>query len=334
MILLTGGLGYLGSHMAARLIEDGHDVVLLDNLSNSNLSVLDRLTQLLGREIPFVRMDVRSKDQLQQVFEKYTVTHVVHFAGSKSVNESITAPLDYYDNNVNGLITLLQVMKSCQVKTIVFSSTAAIYGEPESLPIPENAKQAPITPYGRSKQMCELILQDLSRAESNWRIAVLRYFNPAGAHESGMIGEAPRGIPNNLMPYIAQVAQKERPYLQVFGNDYNTIDGTGVRDYIHVQDLIYGHLLAMSWLSKQSQVFEVFNLGRGEGVSVMQMLNAFSKTVGHDLPFQVVPRRHGDSASVYADTSHAKNLLNWQATRTVDDMAIDMWRYYQRLNAS
>ncbi|WP_410211166.1 UDP-glucose 4-epimerase GalE [Aquirhabdus sp.] len=333
MILLTGGLGYLGSHMAARLVKDGHDVVLVDNLSNSNISVLHRLTQLVGHEIPFVQMDVRVKEQLQQIFEKYMVTSVVHFAGSKSVNESISQPLDYYDNNVNGLISLLEVMKSTHVKTIVFSSTAAIYGEPESLPIVEDAKQAPITPYGRSKQMCEFILQDLSRAEQDWRIAVLRYFNPAGAHESGLIGEIPHGIPNNLMPYIAQVARAERPYLQVFGDDYATIDGTGVRDYIHVQDLISGHVQAITWLTKQSEAFEILNLGRGEGISVMQMLNAFSKAVGHDLPYQVVPRRQGDSASVYADVSHAKRLLGWEAMRTVDDMAIDMWRFYQGLNA-
>lgn len=331
MILLTGGLGYLGSHMAAQIIEQGHEVVLVDNLSNSQIAVLDRLSKLTGRVIPFVQIDVRDKAALLQVFSQYSITQVVHFAGSKSVNESIQQPLDYYDNNVNGLISLLHVMKEAQVKTIVFSSTAAIYGEPEALPIPESARQAPITPYGRTKQICEHVLQDLAHAEQGWKIAVLRYFNPAGAHPSGIIGEVPNGIPNNLVPYIAQVARDERPFLQVFGNDYNTVDGTGVRDFIHVQDLIDGHTKALAWLSTQPQAFEVLNLGRGEGVSVKQMLDAFSKAVGHELPYKVVARRDGDSASVYADASRANALLGWQATRTVDEMAVDTWRFYEKL---
>jgi len=331
MILLTGGLGYLGSHMAAQVIEQGHDVVLIDNLSNSQIAVLDRLSKLTGRDIPFVQMDVRDKAALQQVFAQYPITQVVHFAGSKSVNESIQQPLDYYDNNVNGLISLLYVMKQAQVKTIVFSSTAAIYGEPEALPIPESARQAPITPYGRSKQICEQVLHDFSLAEQGWKIAVLRYFNPAGAHPSGIIGEVPNGIPNNLVPYIAQVARDERPFLQVFGNDYNTVDGTGVRDFIHVQDLIAGHTKALNWLATQSQAYEIFNLGRGEGLSVKQMLDAFSKAVGREIPYKVVARREGDSASVYADASHANAVLGWQATRTVDEMAVDTWRFYENL---
>lgn len=331
MILLTGGLGYLGSHMAAQLIEQGQDVVLVDNLSNSKLEVLERLSKLTGRSTPFLQSDVRDKAALKQIFSQYPITQVVHFAGSKSVNESIQQPLDYYENNVGGLISLLYVMKDAQVKTLVFSSTAAIYGEPEVLPIPENARQAPITPYGRSKQICEQILQDLSDAEQGWRIAVLRYFNPAGAHPSGIIGEIPNGIPNNLVPYIAQVAQGERPFLQVFGDDYNTIDGTGVRDFIHVQDLIEGHTKALAWLETQAQAFEILNLGRGAGVSVKQMLDAFSKAVGHELPFKIMARRDGDSASVYADESYAMALLGWQATRTVNEMAIDTWRFYENL---
>lgn len=331
MILLTGGLGYLGSHMAAQIIEQGYDVVLVDNLSNSKMVVLDQLSKLTGKKIPFVQIDVRNKAALREVFAQYPISQVVHFAGSKSVNESIQQPLDYYDNNVNGLISLLHVMKEAQVHTVVFSSTAAIYGEPEVLPIPESARQAPITPYGRSKQICEQILQDLSRAEQGWKIAVLRYFNPAGAHPSGIIGEVPNGIPNNLMPYIAQVAYGERPFLQVFGNDYNTIDGTGVRDFIHVQDLIDGHTKALSWLNAQTNAFEILNLGRGEGVSVKQMLDAFSKAVGRELPFKIMARRDGDSASVYADASYANRLLGWQATRTVDDMAKDIWRFYENL---
>jgi UDP-glucose 4-epimerase len=332
MILLTGGLGYLGSHMAAQLIEQGNDVVLIDNLSNSNIIVLDRLFKLTGKTIPFMQIDVRDKVALREVFTKYPIQQVVHFAGSKSVNESIQQPLDYYDNNVNGLISLLYVMKERQVQTLVFSSTAAIYGDPELLPIPEHARQAPITPYGRSKQICEYVLQDLSGAEPGWRIAVLRYFNPAGAHHSGIIGEIPNGIPNNLVPYIAQVATGERAFLQVFGEDYNTVDGTGVRDFIHVQDLIDGHTKALSWLATQTQAFEIINLGRGEGVSVKQMLDAFSKVVGRELPYQVVARRDGDSASVYADASHAKTLLSWKATRSVNEMAIDTWRFYENLN--
>jgi UDP-glucose 4-epimerase len=331
MILLTGGLGYLGSHMTAQMIELGHDVVLIDNLSNSKITVLDRLVKLTGRTLPFVQIDVRDKVALRQVFSQYPIQQVVHFAGSKSVNESIQQPLDYYDNNVNGLISLLHIMKEAKVQTLVFSSTAAIYGEPEALPIAEDARQAPITPYGRSKQICEQILQDLSDAESGWRIAVLRYFNPAGAHTSGIIGEVPNGIPNNLVPYIAQVARGERPFLQIFGDDYNTVDGTGVRDFIHVQDLIEGHTKALSWLATQTQAFEILNLGRGEGVSVKQMLDAFSKAVGRELPYQVVARREGDSASVYADASYANTLLNWQATRSVDEMATDTWRFYENL---
>ncbi len=332
MILLTGGLGYLGSHMAAQMIEQGHDVVLIDNLVNSKFVVLNQLSKLTGRTIPFVQIDVRDKAALRQVFAQYPIHQVVHFSGSKSVNESIQQPLDYYDNNVNGLISLLHVMKEAQVKTIVFSSTAAIYGEPETLPIPEHARQAPITPYGRSKQICEQILQDLAHAESGWRIAVLRYFNPAGAHPSGIIGEVPNGIPNNLVPYIAQVARGERPFLQVFGDDYNTVDGTGVRDYIHVQDLIEGHTKALNWLAAQTQAFEILNLGRGEGVSVKQMLDAFSKAVGRELPYKVVARRDGDSASVYADASRANALLGWKTTRSVDEMAVDTWRFYEGLS--
>ena len=331
MILLTGGLGYLGSHMAAQIIEQGQEVVLIDNLSNSKQAVLNRLFTLTGKKIPFVQIDVRDKVALRAVFSQYPINQVVHFAGLKSVNESIQQPLEYYDNNVNGLITLLHVMKEVQVKTLVFSSTAAIYGEPEVLPIPENARQAPITPYGRSKQICEQVLQDLSRSEQGWKIAVLRYFNPAGAHPSGIIGEVPNGIPNNLVPYIAQVARDERPFLQVFGDDYQTVDGTGVRDFIHVQDLINGHVKALNWLIKQKQAFEILNLGRGKGVSVKQMLDAFSITVGRELPFKVMARREGDSASVYADASYANTLLGWEATRTVDDMANDTWRFYENL---
>ncbi len=331
MILLTGGLGYLGSHMAAQIIEQGQEVVLIDNLSNSKQAVLNRLFTLTGKKIPFVQIDVRDKVALRAVFSQYPINQVVHFAGLKSVNESIQQPLEYYDNNVNGLITLLHVMKEVQVKTLVFSSTAAIYGEPEVLPIPESARQAPITPYGRSKQICEQVLQDLSRSEQGWKIAVLRYFNPAGAHPSGIIGEVPNGIPNNLVPYIAQVARDERPFLQVFGDDYQTVDGTGVRDFIHVQDLINGHVKALNWLLKQKQAFEILNLGRGKGVSVKQMLDAFSITVGRELPFKVMARREGDSASVYADASYANTLLGWEATRTVDDMANDTWRFYENL---
>lgn len=329
MILLTGGLGYLGSHMAAQIIQQGQDVVLVDNLSNSTIDVLARLFNLTGKTIPFVQADVRDRASLAQIFSQYPITQVVHFAGSKSVNESIQQPLDYYDNNVGGLISLLYAMKETQVKTLVFSSTAAIYGEPEILPIPESSRQAPTTPYGRSKQICEQVLQDLYRAEQGWRIAVLRYFNPAGAHPSGIIGEVPNGIPNNLVPYIAQVACGERPYLQVFGDDYNTVDGTGVRDFIYVQDLIEGHTKALSWLATQTQAFEILNLGRGEGISVKQMLDAFSKAVGRELSFRIMARREGDSASVYADASHAAGLLNWRATKTVDEMAIDTWRFYE-----
>jgi len=340
MILLTGGLGYLGSHMAAQLLERGQPVVLLDNLSNSTLDVKDRLETLCQQAIPFERVDVRDRDAVKQVFARYPITAVVHFAGLKSVNESVQQPLAYYDHNVNGLVSLLSVMAETNVRTLVFSSTAAIYGEPQALPIPESAALSPVTPYGHSKLMCEQVLRDVAHADGlptrsqdveRWKIAILRYFNPAGAHPSGLIGEIPQGIPNNLVPYIAQVACGERAYLSVFGQDYATVDGTGVRDYIHVQDLIAGHVAALQWLSSQASACEVFNLGRGEGVSVLQMLHAFSEVVGRPLPYEIVARRQGDCASVYADAQRAEQLLSWRATRNVLEMAEDTWRFYRAL---
>lgn len=333
MILLTGGLGYIGSHMAAALIEQQRDFVLLDNLANSGLDVLARLEQLAGRALAFERVDVCDQISLERVLQQYPIQSVVHFAAFKSLNESVSQPLKYYHNNVVGTLSLLRAMQACNIRTLVFSSTAAVYGIPEQLPIDEQAPTRPMTPYGHSKLVGEQMMRDLAQAESGWKVAMLRYFNPAGAHSSGLIGEHPEGIPPNLMPYIVQVASGQRPYLNVYGDDYDTCDGTGVRDYIHVMDLVEGHLAVLDWLTEQDQASEIFNLGCGHGFSVLQMITAFERVSQTPIPYVVQPRREGDAASVYANADYAAKILGWHTHRSIDDIAQDMWRFETQQHA-
>lgn len=323
-ILVTGGLGYIGSHTVVELSAAGHEVVILDNLSNSKKSVLDRLGELCGQRPAFVEGDIRDAAAVRAALRGCSA--VIHFAGLKAVGESVEKPLAYYDNNVVGSIRLCETMAEAGVRTLVFSSSATVYGDPQRLPIPEDAPLAATNPYGRTKLMIEDILRDLYRADSGWRLALLRYFNPVGAHPSGRIGEDPNGVPNNLMPFIAQVAIGKRPYLSVFGDDYPTPDGTGVRDYIHVVDLAQGHLAALSALARQGGLLTV-NLGTGRGYSVLEMVRAFEQASGRPIPYRIAPRRPGDVACCYADPSLAERLLGWRAQRGLSEMCADLWRW-------
>jgi len=323
-ILLTGGTGYIGSHTAAVLVEAGHEVVLLDNLSNSRRGVVDRLRQITGRTLPFVHADVRDRARVAQVLRDHSCTAVIHFAGLKAVGESMQQPLEYFDNNVGGALALLHAMRDVGVATIVFSSSATVYGEPQYLPLDEVHPTSAANPYGRTKLHIEEILADLCRANPAWRVACLRYFNPAGAHDSGLIGEDPNGIPNNLMPYIAKVASGVLPSLGVFGNDYPTPDGTGVRDYIHVTDLAEGHAAALSFLQRESG-WHAINLGTGRGYSVLEMLRAFEQACGHPIAYEIKPRRPGDVASCYADPAKAESALSWRASRGIEEMCQSTW---------
>lgn len=327
-VLLTGGTGYIGSHTAVVLSRLGHEVALYDNLSNSSDAVLDRLAQITGKRIPFVRGDVRDTELLARTLASHHIDAVIHFAGLKAVGESVLKPVDYYANNVQGTINLLQAMQSAQVKTIVFSSSATVYGEPNYLPLDENHPTSAANPYGRSKLHIEEMLSDIAAARPDWRVACLRYFNPVGAHESGLIGERPSGVPNNLMPYIAQVAAGERSCLSVFGGDYPTEDGTGVRDYIHVMDLAEGHAAALNFLS-QTPGWHAINLGTGQGYSVLDMVRAFEKASGCRVPYQIVPRRVGDVAAYYANPNKANERLNWNAVRSLGDMCTSTWHFQQ-----
>ena len=327
-VLLTGGMGYIGSHSAVVLSELGHQVVLYDNLSNSSDTVDGKLEHITGQRIPFVKGDVRDTELLKNTLATHCIDAVVHFAGLKAVGESVEKPVDYYANNVQGTISLLQAMQSAQVKTLVFSSSATVYGEPEYLPLDENHPTTATNPYGRSKLHIEEMLNDVAASAPGWRIACLRYFNPVGAHASGLIGENPNGVPNNLMPYIAQVAAGQRTVLSVFGGDYPTEDGTGVRDYIHVMDLAEGHAAALNFLS-QSTGWHAINLGTGKGFSVLEMVQAFEKASAREVPYKIVTRRAGDVAASYADPKKASELLNWSATRNLDDMCASTWRFQQ-----
>ena len=311
-ILITGGLGYIGSHTSIELIESGYKIVIIDNLSNSSIESLRRIKQLVKCDIPFYNIDIRDKDKLGQVFHENKIEGVIHFAGLKSVNESTIKPLEYYDNNVNGTLALLQVMKSYSCKTFVFSSSATVYGNPSSLPITENSPLSATNPYGRSKLVIEEILQDLFKSDNNWRIAILRYFNPVGAHKSSVIGENPNGIPNNLMPYIAQVAVGKLKILKVFGGDYDTPDGTGIRDYIHITDLAKGHIKALNALIRKPQIL-IANLGTGTGYSVLEMIKAFEVVSGCQIPYEIIGRRPGDIAECYSDVTFAKKSIDWEA---------------------
>ncbi len=326
-ILVTGGAGYIGSHTCVELIKAGMQPVVLDNLSNSKAEALRRVERITGQSLTFYRADIRDKAALKAILARHSVSAVVHFAGLKAVGESVAQPLRYYDNNVAGTITLCEAMAEAGVKRIVFSSSATVYGEAQALPIREDFPVGATTnPYGRSKFMIEEILRDLQRADPEWRIALLRYFNPVGAHESGLIGEDPNDVPNNLMPYIAQVAVGRRPYLNVFGDDYPTPDGTGVRDYIHVVDLALGHVAALRYLDGHAGVVTV-NLGTGRGHSVLEMVRAFERASGREIPYRIAPRRPGDVASCYADPSLAERLFGWRAERGIEAMCADTWRW-------
>lgn len=325
-ILVTGGAGYIGSHTCLELLQAGHEVVVVDNLSNSSEESLARVRELAGRDLRFYCADLLDQGELRAVFQQNVIDAVIHFAGLKAVGESVAIPLDYYHNNITGTICLCKAMKEHDVKNLVFSSSAAVYGEPAGVPISEDAPLAPTNPYGRSKLMIEEILRDLHRSDAGWSICLLRYFNPVGAHASGRIGEDPRGIPNNLMPYIAQVAVGRLAELSVFGNDYPTRDGTGVRDYIHVVDLARGHLHALHKLGPGSGVL-TYNLGTGQGHSVLEMVAAFARASGRQIPYKITGRRPGDSAEYYADPARAKMELGWTPARGIDEMCADAWNW-------
>jgi len=325
-ILVTGGAGYIGSHTCIELMNSGHEVVVIDNLCNSSFESLERVKEIVGHDVAYHKVDVRNKAALTRIFQQYTIDGVIHFAGLKAVGESVQRPIEYYDTNVGGTFVLAKVMREFNCKNFVFSSSATVYGDPHTVPIREDFPLSATSPYGRSKLMIEEFLQDVFVADDSWRIALLRYFNPIGAHRSGAIGEDPNEIPNNLIPYISQVAIGKLDKLSVFGGDYDTPDGTGVRDYIHVMDLAKAHVKALQVLINKPQVLTV-NLGTGIGYSVLDMVRAFEKASGKKVPYQIVGRRSGDIASCYADPSYADKKLDWRAEYGLDDMCKDTWRW-------
>jgi len=328
MILVTGGAGYIGSHTALALLEAGYDILIYDNFSNASISSVRRVEQLTGKPIEVVEGDIRDKARLETLFETYPIDSVIHFAGLKAVGESVRKPLEYYDNNINGTLKLLQAMQKAECRKIVFSSSATVYGDPASVPIREDFPTSATNPYGRTKLFIEEILKDLYVSDPEFQIAILRYFNPVGAHESGRIGEDPDGIPNNLMPFITQVAVGKRERLEIFGGDYETRDGTGVRDYIHVMDLADAHLKALEYLNTHpAERPLVVNLGTGRGYSVLEMVQAFERASGRPIPYRIVQRRPGDIAECYADPGYAKEVLGWEAKRDIDAMCADSWRW-------
>ncbi len=329
-VLLTGGAGYIGSHTAVECLAAGHEVMVFDNLSNSSVKSLDRVAKIAGRPVRFVQGDIRDRAALRALFAKHAIDAVVHFAGLKAVGESVEKPLLYYDNNIGGSIALFEVMAEAGVKSVVFSSSATVYGDPATVPITEDFPLSATNPYGRSKLVIEDILRDIARSDDAWNIALLRYFNPVGAHESGLIGEDPRGIPNNLMPFVAQVAVGRRPHLNVFGGDYPTPDGTGVRDYIHVVDLARGHVAALNRLHHQPGGVHTWNLGTGQGVSVLDMVRAFEAASGKKVPYEIVARRAGDVAQCWADPARAAHDLGWRAVYDLPRMCADAWRWQSR----
>lgn len=329
-ILVTGACGYIGSHACVELLQAGFNVIAVDNFSNSSPEVLARISKITGKSFPFHQMDVRESAALESVLSSHAIDAAIHFAGLKAVGEAAVKPLLYFDNNVAGSISLLNALSAANVKKIIFSSSATVYGDPESVPITESARISPINPYGRTKLMIEQVLGDLEKADSAWRIGILRYFNPIGAHLSGLIGEDPLGIPNNLMPFVAQVAIGRFPKLAVFGNDYPTPDGTGVRDYIHVVDLARGHIAALNRLFSQDGAFTV-NLGTGRGHSVLEVVRAFEVASGLAIPYEIVARRPGDIAACFASAVRARELLDWRAEKTLAEMCADHW-HWQRNN--
>lgn len=328
-ILVTGGLGYIGSHCVVELFEAGYRPIIFDNLSNCREQTLARLEQICGSRLDFIIGDIRRESDLQEVFGRFPVDAVMHFAGLKAVAESVEMPLAYFDNNISGSLNLLRAMSKAGVKQFVFSSSATVYGAPRSLPLAETSPLgSPTNPYGRSKAIMEQVLGDLSASDNEWSIACLRYFNPIGAHESGLIGEDPLGVPSNLLPYICQTALGARDYVQVYGGDYDTVDGTGVRDYIHVVDLAHGHLKAMEY-GMATRGMHTLNLGTGRGYSVLEVIELFSEVAGRAVDYRIVERRPGDVASCYADSRAAKTLLNWEAKKSLREMCEDTWRWQQ-----
>lgn len=325
-ILVTGGMGYIGSHTTVELLKAGKDVVIIDNLCNSSIVVKDRIKEITGKDVKFYNIDLSDKKSVEKVFEENSIESVIDFAALKAVGESVKNPLEYYMNNMVSFLVLLDIMKKNNVKNLVFSSSATVYGDAKTMPILESFPLTATNPYGRTKLMAEEILRDLAASDSSWNIAILRYFNPIGAHESGIIGEDPNGIPDNLMPYITKVAVGELKELSVFGNDYDTIDGTGVRDYIHVVDIAIGHIRALEKLETNSGLV-TYNLGTGNGFSVLQLVKAFSKASGKEIPYKIAPRRAGDVAICYADPSKANRELNWKAEKSLEQMCEDSWRW-------
>ena len=332
-ILLPGGAGYIGSHTAVELLNEGKEIVIVDNFSNSKPSVLESIRKITGKDFKFYELDYLNREALEKVFKENKIDAVLNFAGYKAVGESVQKPLEYYHNNITGCLVLLQTMKKYNVKKFIFSSSATVYGEPERIPLTEDCKTGGTTnPYGTSKLFIEQILKDLYNSDNTWDICILRYFNPVGAHKSGLIGEEPKGIPNNLMPYVARVAAGTLKELSVFGNDYDTPDGTGVRDYIHVVDLAKGHVCALNKLDKEQKGLYIYNLGTGNGYSVLDMVKAFEKATGRNVSYKIAPRRDGDIATCYADSRKAKEELGWVATKTLDDMCRDSWNYIEKSN--
>ena len=328
-VLVTGGAGYIGSHTCVELLNAGHEIVILDNFVNSKPEALKAIREITGRDFAFVEADLRDRAAVSRVFDEHAIDAAIHFAGLKAVGESVEKPLEYYDNNLYGFIVLAECMKAQGVKKFVFSSSATVYGMNNPVPFVEGMPTSATNPYGYTKVMIEQMLQDIAKADPEWRICLLRYFNPIGAHSSGLIGEDPNGIPNNLLPYVAKVATGELKQLNVFGDDYDTPDGTGVRDYIHVVDLALGHLAALEYVEKHTGCIPI-NLGTGHGTSVLEIVHAFEKASGRKVPYHIAPRRAGDIASCYADTHKAAELLNWRATRDIDDMCRDAWNFAKR----
>lgn len=324
-ILVTGGCGYIGSHTTLELLNKGYEVVVVDNFSNSSYEALRRVQEITGKTVVFYEADIRDSVKMEEIFKTHTIDAVIHFAAFKAVGESCRLPLKYYENNISGTVSLLQVMEKCGVKKIIFSSSATVYGEPERLPLDENCRLSTTNPYGSTKLMMEMIMQDLYKADKEWNIILLRYFNPVGAHESGRIGEDPKGIPNNLMPYVAQVASGKLACINVFGNDYDTPDGTGVRDYIHVVDLALGHVAAIEQCTESG--VHIYNLGTGRGYSVLEMIKAFEKACGKTLPYKICARRDGDIATCYAAPDKAKAELKWEAKFGIEEMCASQWKW-------
>ena len=328
-ILVTGGAGYIGSHTVVELLNKGEKVIIIDNFSNSKKEVLESIKKITNKDFKFYKINYLDKEDLEKVFqENPDIDSVINFAGYKAVGESVQKPIEYYTNNISGALILLDIMKKYNVKKFVFSSSATVYGEPERIPLTEDCKIGGTTnPYGTTKLFIEQILQDIYKSDNSWDIAILRYFNPVGAHDSGLIGEEPQGIPNNLMPYIARVAAGILPELSIFGDDYNTKDGTGIRDYIHVVDLAKGHLKALEKLNKEKQGLFIYNLGTGIGYSVLDMVKAFEKATGEKVPYKIAPRRPGDISTCYSNPEKAKKELNWETEKTLEDMCKDSWKF-------